>query len=155
MRFREAIVNPAIAFAVLLSEAREIEAVVKHRPKPLVAIAEVTFLKFALRERHRHHGDVVVTGRGYAKLGFIRDDQAVPAEPQSAILTQTLKNADCKPARRLRFRIGDTVGDDDQTAHVTVAQMQDKLIAKPSDERKESSVASGGAGSARFASRAS
>ena len=92
MRFREAIVNPAIAFAVLLSEAREIEAVVKHRPKPLVAIAEVTFLKFALRERHRHHGDVVVTGAGDDDFGFVRDDCAIPAEPQSAMLALPLQD---------------------------------------------------------------
>src|SRR5208337_3049410 len=49
-RFREAIVNPAKALAVLLSEACEIEAIVKHRPKPLVAIAKIIFLKFTLRE---------------------------------------------------------------------------------------------------------
>lgn len=59
-RFRETAVDPAISFAVFLSETGEVQPIMMHRPKRRIAEAEIMLLIVAFRKGHSEQSNIVM-----------------------------------------------------------------------------------------------
>src|SRR5690606_16694976 len=127
-RLGEALVDPLVAAAETAVIFGEVDPVVEERPERPVGIAVIIFVDVLLLEVDRRGGDAVLAMQvdlAGEFLGLL----ARPAEPDAAILPERGGEGDRKAALRAgtaRLRRRDTVGDDDQAAHLTEVQGRER-----------------------------
>ena len=125
---REHLVHAAVALAVIGAEVGQVQPVVQHRPQHAVGVALVIGRVVRLAQVHGGQGHVaglVCLQRTFAGRA-VRGDRAAPAEPQAARACQRVAQGHGQATGSALARVGQAVGDDDESAHAGRLQVRSR-----------------------------